>query len=59
MTKVQKKSNRAKKVLKSILKSFIRIDKIPITENGKTAEYCTMYVFGIMVCSDIYPSKVY
>lgn len=56
-TKVQKKSNGVKKVLKSILKSFIRIDKIPFTENGRSAEYCTMYVFGLAVCSNIYPAK--
>jgi|GEM_PF-3547601 len=46
-----------KKLLKSVLKSFVRIDKIPFTDNGRQAEYCTTYVFGLAITSNIYPEK--
>lgn len=44
-------------IFKKLLKSFIRIDRIPLTKNGRNAEYCTMYVFGLAICSNIYPVK--
>ncbi|MDE5525662.1 hypothetical protein [Elizabethkingia meningoseptica] len=35
-----------KKLVKRILKKFIRIDVIPFTDNGVNTEYRMMYVFG-------------
>jgi len=46
-----------KKIFRSFLKLFIRIDRIPFTENGRDSEYCTMYVFGLAICSNIYPKN--
>lgn len=57
-TKVQKKSNKLKKVLKNILEMFIRIETIPFCYDGKMRKHCTMYVFGIEVCSNSYSSKI-
>jgi hypothetical protein len=54
----EKTTVKVKKVLKSFLQLFIRIDRIPFTENGKNAEYCTMYVFGLAISSNVYPSKL-
>lgn len=56
-TKVQKKSSFLKKVLKRFLQLFIRIDTIPFSKNGRLSEYSTMYVFGLSICSNIYPAK--
>jgi len=47
----------SKKIIKRFLKFFIRIDKIPFTDNGRPAEYCTMYIFGLPLVSNIYSSK--
>lgn len=48
-----------KKLLKAVLKTFVRIDKIPFTDNGRSAEYCTMYVFGLAITSNIYSRENY
>lgn len=53
----EKTSQKLKKNFRSFLKLFIRIDKIPFTDNGKNVEYCTMYIFGLAICSNIYPSN--
>ncbi|CAA7196847.1 hypothetical protein [Chryseobacterium potabilaquae] len=47
----------SKKLLKRGLKLFIRIEIIPFNDNGKTVEYCTMYVFGLPLISNISQSK--
>ena len=44
-----------KKILKRFLKTFIRIDRIPFTDNGKSAEYCTLFILGLAVASNVYP----
>lgn len=43
-----------KNLLRSFLKTFIRIDRIPFNNNGVNCEYCTMYVFGLAITSRIY-----
>jgi hypothetical protein len=43
-----------KKLLKRILQTFIRIEKIPFTENGIAKEFCSMYVFGKHIASNTY-----
>lgn len=46
-----------RKTIKKLLKIFIRIDKIPFTDNGKSVEYCTMYICGLAIASNVYPVK--
>ena len=43
-----------KKLFKKILQSFITIEIIPFTENGKPKEFCTMYVFNKRFTSGVF-----
>lgn len=46
-----------RKLLRIFLKTFIKIEKIPFTDNGESKEFCSMYIFGIHVASNVYKAK--
>lgn len=46
-----------KKLLKRFLQTFIRIEVIKFTENGKPKEFTTMYVFGKARISGVLDGK--
>lgn len=56
-TKVQKKSNAFKKVLKRFLQLFIRFEILPISYDGRIKEHFTMYLFGKEFCSGFYETS--
>lgn len=56
-TKVQNKTNKLKKVFKTFLQLFIKIETIPFSYDGRIRKHCTMYVFGFEVCSNSYQTN--